>query len=68
MGTWNYNMNQCPLNTRVKLLSENDFPILPQMEFEGTIIRNNEYLTRGKCLVGDPDYFYRSKIIAFQLI
>lgn len=65
-GNWNYDLNECPLETKVLLLSADDFPILPQQEFIGTIIFNGRYLTRGECYKGDPEYFYRSKIIAWK--
>ena len=64
---WNYNMDKCPLDKRVKLLSDEGCFLLPQMEFEGTITYGiNGYKTRGKIFVGDPDYFYRSAIIAWK--
>lgn len=66
MNDWNYNMNECPLDTRVGLLSANDCPILPPMEFIGTITFNGIYKCRGECYKGDPEYFYRSKIIAWK--
>lgn len=65
---WNYNMDECPLDTKLYLLSKNDFPILPQMEYVGTITDNGLYLTKGECYEGDPDYFYRSEIIAWRSI
>jgi hypothetical protein len=65
---WNYDMESCPLDTRVKLLSGDGCFLLPQMEFEGTITYNysREYKTRGKLFVGDGDYFYRSAIVAWK--
>lgn len=63
---WNYNMDECPLDTPVKLLSANDFPILPQQEYVGTITFNGSFKTRGECYIGDPEYFYRSAIIAWK--
>ena len=62
---WNYNMEKCPPNKKVFLLSDADFPILPQSIYVGTIIDNGRFRTRGKCFMGDPDYFYRSKIVAW---
>lgn len=59
-------MDECPLDTKVKLLSANDFPILPQMEYIGTITFNGRYKCRGECYEGDPEYFYRSAIIAWK--
>lgn len=66
---WNYNLNEAPIDTPIQLLSRNDSPILPPQEFVGTITygRKDE-LTRGKCLVGDPDYFYRSAMVAWKEI
>lgn len=66
MLNWNYNMEECPLDTKVKLLSANDFPVLPQQEFIGTVVFNGRFRTRGECYKGDPDYFYRSAIIAWK--
>lgn len=62
---WNYDMEKCPLNKKVFLLSDDDFPVLPQGIYIGTIIDNGKYKTRGECFMGDPDCFYRSKIIAW---
>lgn len=66
MSDWNYNMNECPLNTKVRLLSADDCPILPQMEFIGTITFNGIYKCNLECDEGDPEYFYRSRIIAWK--
>lgn len=63
---WNYDMESCPLDTKVYLLSANDCPILPQVEYVGTITFNGRFKTRGECYKGDKDYFYRSKIIAWK--
>ena len=63
---WNYDMKRCPLNTKVYLLSSNDCPLLPQMEYVGTIIFNGRFKTVGKCYKGDPDYFYRSAMVAWR--
>ena len=38
---WNYNMDACPLDTRVELLSENE-----RNTFEGTITYNGKYGVR----------------------
>lgn len=66
---WNYNLESCPLNTIVWLLSENDYPILPQNIYLGSITRSLQgFLTRGECYIGDKDLFYRSKIIAWTSI
>lgn len=65
---WNYNMDECPLDTKVCLLSDNDCFLLPQQEFEGTLTFNGKFITRGECYKGDADYFYRSKIIAWKFI
>ena len=61
---WNYDMDSCPLDTKVFLLSANDNLLLPQREFVGTLMCKGHSVTRGKCLSGDPEYFYRSKIVA----
>ena len=65
---WNYNLNETPLNVPVKLLSADDCLLLPQREYIGTIVDNGRYLTRGECIKGDPDYFYRSAIVAWKEI
>ncbi len=63
---WNYDMDSCPLDTKVFLLSANDNLLLPQREFVGTLTRKGHSVTRGKCFSGDPEYFYRSKIVAWE--
>ena len=65
---WNYNIEEAPLDVPIKLLSADDCLLLPQREYIGTITNNGSYLTRGECIVGDPDYFYRSAIIAWKTI
>lgn len=62
---WDYDMEKCPQNQKVFLLSDDEFPILPQNIYVGTIIDNGRFKTRGECFMGDRDYFYRSKIIAW---
>ena len=64
---WNYNLNEAPIDTPIQLLSANDCILLPQKIFIGTITYNHKgELTRGECLVGEPDYFYRSEIVAWR--
>lgn len=63
---WNYDMESCPLDTKVCLLSGGGNPLLPQQNFVGTITHNGRFKTRGKCYAGDPDYFYRSAIVAWK--
>jgi len=63
---WNYNLNEVPLNVPVKLLSADDCLLLPQREYIGTVVDNGRGLTRGECIEGDGDYFYRSKIVAWK--
>ncbi|HHU55745.1 MAG TPA: hypothetical protein GXZ48_03525 [Acholeplasmataceae bacterium] len=65
---WNYNMNECPLDTVVCLLSKDDNILLPEQEFVGTITSNGKFIIRGKCYFGNPDYFYRSAIVAWKTI
>lgn len=67
---WNYNMDEAPLNTPLRLLSSDDCLLLPQHEYIGTITTHEggEYLTRGECIEGNPEYFYRSKIIGWKNI
>ena len=66
MSDWNYDMDSCPLDTKVYLLSSNDCFLLPQREYVGTITHNGRFKTRGECYSGDPDYFYRSAIVAWK--
>ena len=63
---WNYDMDSCPLDTKVFLLSANDNLLLPQREFVSTLMCKGLSVTRGKCFSGDPEYFYRSKIVAWK--
>nr|DAM43377.1 MAG TPA: hypothetical protein [Caudoviricetes sp.] len=63
---WNYDMDSCPLDTKVFLLSANDNLLLPQREFVGTLTRKGHSVRRDKCFSGDPEYFYRSKIVAWK--
>ena len=65
---WNYNMEEAPLDTQIELLSANDCFLLPQTKYVGTIVDNGRYRTRGECIKGDPDYFYRSSIVAWRPI
>ena len=58
---WNYNMNSCPIDTRVKLLSENK-----RNTFEGTITYNGKYRVRGYLFCGDCDVFNKLGIIAWK--
>ena len=66
MSNWNYDMDSCPLDTKVYLLSSNDCFLLPQREYVGTITHNGKFKTRGECYSGNPDYFYRSAIVAWK--
>lgn len=60
---WNYNMNSCPIDTRVKLLSENKRSI-----FEGTITisHDGKDSVKGEVFIGDGDYFYKLELIAWR--
>ena len=40
MSDWNYDMESCPLDTKVYLLSSDDCFLLPQREYVGTITHN----------------------------
>ena len=66
MSDWNYDMESCPLDTKVHLLSSDDCFLLPQREYVGTITHNGRFKTRGECYSGDSDYFYRSAIVAWK--
>ena len=63
---WNFDMESCPLDTKVRLLSGDGDLLLPRQEFIGTIVDNGRYRTRGECFKGDPEYFYRSAIVAWK--
>lgn len=65
---WNYDINECPLDTKVELLSEYNPPVLPQKIYVGTITERDGIRYRGECLKGNPDWFYRSSIIAWRLL
>ena len=66
---WNYNLEEAPLDTPIELLSSNDCFLLPQMKYVGTITNNGRGdRVRGNCIEGDPDYFYRSAMIAWRSI
>lgn len=67
-GTVWRDMDSCPLDTKVRLLSSDDCLLLPQREYVGTITlhKSKKYKTKGECYEGDPDYFYRSKIVAWK--
>jgi len=68
-NSWNYNLEEAPLDTPIELLSSNDCFLLPQMKYIGTIISNGRGdRVRGNCIEGDPDYFYRSDLIAWRSI
>lgn len=63
---WNYDMDSCPLDTKVRLLSSDNCLLLPQKEYVGTITFNGRCRERGECYDGDPEYFYRSAIVAWK--
>lgn len=64
---WNYDMDSCPLDTKVCLLSsDKGFIFLPQREYVGTLTFNGRFVTRGELYEGDPDLFYRSAIVAWK--
>ena len=63
---WNYNMNEVPLGTPLKLLSRNDDFLMPQREYVGTMIHDGIFPTHGECIEGNPDHFYRSIMVAWK--
>lgn len=63
---WNYDMESCPLDTNVRLLSAEGHLLLPQSEFVGTLTFNGRFITRGELYKGDPELFYRSAIVAWK--
>ena len=60
---WNYDMDACPLDTRVEFLSGNE-----RNTFEGTITMSHDGKDRvkGEVFVGDGDYFYKLELIAWR--
>lgn len=63
---WNYNMESCPLDTEVRLLSSDGCLLLPQREYIGTVTYNGKSMVNGECYRGDPEFFYRSAIVAWK--
>ncbi len=63
---WNNDMESCPLDEKVCLLSSDTSFLLPQKENIGTITFNGRFKTKGECYKGNPDYFYRSAIVAWK--
>lgn len=61
---WNYNMNECPLDTPICLLSEDGF-LFPQQQFIGILRKKNNQLCKGECIKGNAKYFYISKLVAW---
>lgn len=60
---WNYDMDSCPLDTKVFLLSASDNLLLPQREFVGTLTCKGHSVRRGKCFSGCPEYFTEVKLL-----
>lgn len=56
-------MDACPLDTRVELLSGNE-----RNTFEGTITMSHDGKDRvkGEVFIGDGDYFYKLKLMAWR--
>lgn len=50
---WNYNMESCPLDTEVRLLSSDGCPLLPQREYVGTVTHNGKSMVNGECHRGE---------------
>ena len=67
---WNYDIGSVPHDIPVELLSSDDCFLLPQRKYVGTIIRcKREGVTfdaLGECIEGDPDYFFRSQMVAWR--
>lgn len=63
---WNYNMDSCPVDTKVQLLSSDGCPLLPQREYIGTVTYNGKSMVNGECYRGDPEFFCRSAIVAWK--
>lgn len=56
----NTKLDKCPLDTLVILTDEYNNMYL------GTITKTKGQLTRGKCIHGDVELFYRNKIIGWE--
>lgn len=54
------NLNECPLDTLIILIDEFYNMYL------GTLTQSNGRLTRGECIHGDAELFYRNKIIGWE--
>ena len=69
---WNYDIGSVPHDTPVELLSSDDCLLLPQRKYVGTVIRckreDGTFDALGECIEGDPDYFFRSQMIAWRPI
>ena len=56
----NKNLEECPLDTLVILSDEHNNMYL------GTITKERGQLTRGECIHGDAELFYRNKIVGWE--
>lgn len=56
----NKNLEECPLDTLVILTDEYNNMYL------GTITKERGRLTRGECINGDAERFYRNKIVGLE--
>lgn len=59
-NVWNPIMLNCPSHIIVSLLDEYS------NEYIGTVYRDSNKMYRGECYKGDPDMFYRMKIVAWK--
>lgn len=62
---WRNDLQNCPINKRVHFLCDYSGTGATLFEFVGTLTLNQYtgQVTRGECLEGNPDIFYRSNIL-----
>ena len=67
MDNFSKELEKCPLNTPVLLFAEY---MMYQYIFIGTLTINqyDGSITRGQCIKGDPEVFYRSAIKGWKKI
>ena len=62
---WRRDIQNCPINKRVHFLCDLNGNGNTLYEIIGTLAINpyNGIVTRGQCLEGDPDIFYKSAVV-----
>ena len=65
MRIWRTDIQNCPLNKRVHFLCDYSQNGVTLHEIVGTLTINNYSgtITKGSCLEGSPDIFYKSNIL-----